>query len=433
MPKQAPIRPAPVIVWIHTGAFVAASANLPAHNGQKLAEQYGVVVVAPNYRLGPFGFLAHNALTNENPDYRSSGNYGFLDQRAAMVWVRDNISSFGGNPGNVTIAGQSAGAHSVSLHMVSPRSAGLFHRAVMESGYASTRWKTREEAELQGNDFAAALGCTNPSQVLSCIRSKSRDEVLRVAAGREEFVETPIRWSPVVDGLEIPDQPRFLYERGAFNHVPLLLGANRDEGWTFVDRSFPSGLSATQFQSAVQTEFGSDAPAMLARYKPQDFLTPKDALAQLTGDVEFICEATRVAELVARTQTPVYLYSFEYVVEGLAANRVIHGLETNFVFGNNFVAPNPDNHVLTTADLALSNVMSGYWTRFAVNGNPNATEANAVVRWAAYQPPTPFSSDKYLVLDSVARQTNGLRAERCAFLKPLFFRSLVGSVPASAP
>ncbi len=350
IPKRTPTPPAPVIVWIHTGAFVAASANFAAHNGQKLAEQNGVIVVAPNYRLGPFGFLAHSALTNENPDYRSSGNYGLLDQRAAMVWVRDNIASLGGDPGNITIAGQSAGAHSVSLHLVSPRSAGLFHRAVMESGYASSRWKTREEAESQGNDFAAALGCANPSQVLSCMRSKSRDEVLRAlrTAARWEFVETAAHWSPVVDGLEIPDQPRFLYERGAFNRVPILLGATRDEGWAFVDRSFPGGLSAAQYQAAVEVEFGRDAPAVLARYRPQDFATPKEALAQLTGDVEYVCETTRLAELVARTLTPVYLYSFEYVVDGLASNRVIHGLDTNFVFGNDFGAP--DNRVLNAAD-----------------------------------------------------------------------------------
>ena len=433
IPKRTPTPPAPVIIWIHTGAFVAASANFAGHNGRKLAEQYGVIVVAPNYRLGPFGFLAHSALTNENPDYRSSGNYGLLDQRAAMVWVRDNIASLGGDPGNITIAGQSAGAHSVSLHLVSPRSAGLFHRAVMESGYASSRWKTREEAESQGNDFAAALGCTNPSQVLLCIRSKSRDEVVRAsAAGREEFVETPIRWSPVVDGLEIPDQPRFLYEQGAFNRVPILLGANRDEGWTFVDRSFPGGLSAAQYQAAVEVEFGRDAPAVLAKYRPQDFATPKEALAQLTGDVEYVCETTRLAELVARTLTPVYLYSFEYVVDGLASNRVIHGLDTNFVFGNDFGAP--DNRVLNAADLALSRSMGAYWTRFAAYGDPNRTSDNTAVHWSAYQYPIAFvSGDEYLILDSVIRESRGLRSQPCDFLKPFFFRSVVGSVPASAP
>jgi para-nitrobenzyl esterase len=434
VPKRTPTPPAPVIVWIHTGAFVGASANFAAHNGQKLAEQNGIVVVAPNYRLGGFGFLAHSALTNENPDYRSSGNYGLLDQRAAMVWVRDNIASWGGDPGNITIAGQSAGAHSVSLHLVSPRSAGLFHRAVMESGYASSRWKTREEAESQGNNFAAALGCANPSQVLSCMRTKSQDEVLRAlpTAARWEFVENGAHWGPVVDGLEIPDQPRISYERGAFHHVPILLGATRDEGWGFVDRSFPTGLSAAQYQATVELEFGRDAPAVLARYRPQDFATPKDALAQLTGDVEYVCEATRVAEFVARTQTPVYLFSFEYVVDGLASNRVNHGFDTNFVFGNDFGAP--DNRVLNAADLALSRSMGAYWSRFAAYGDPNRTSDNTAVHWSAYQRRIPFvADDEYLILDSVIRESRGLRSQPCDFLKPFFFRSVVGSVPASAP
>jgi para-nitrobenzyl esterase len=432
VPKPIPISPAAVMIWIHTGGFVSASANFPGHNGQKLAEQKGVIVVAPNYRLGPFGFLGHAELTNEDPGYHSSGNYGLLDQRAAMVWVKNNIAGFGGNPANITIGGQSAGAHSVSLHVVSPRSGGLFHRAVMESGYASTRWETLEEAELQGNQFALALGCTNASQVLSCMRSKSRDEVLRaLPAGRDEFVETPIRWSPIVDGLEIPDQPRFLYERGAFNRVPMLLGANRDEGWVFVDRSFPVAISAAQYEAAIDVEFGPNAAGILDRYRPQDFATPKDGLAQLTGDVEYICEAIRVAELVARTQTPVYLYSFEYVITGFVSDRVIHGLETNFVFGNDFVAPNPGNHALNAADLVLSRSMSGYWTRFLSIADPNATADNSVATWPNFQPPTPFGSAKYLILDSLIRESRSLRASQCDFLKPFFFRSLIGAVPAS--
>ena len=177
-PDPAPVSPAPVIVSIHTGAFMAASANIADSNGRKLAERTGAIVVAANYRLGPFGFLGHSALTAEDPGYRSSGNYGFLDQRAALAWVRDHIAAFGGDPNNVTIAGQSAGGNSVSLHVVSPGSAGYFDRAIMQSGYASTRWPTLADAEALGHDFAAAVGCTDPSQVLACMRSKPRAEVL---------------------------------------------------------------------------------------------------------------------------------------------------------------------------------------------------------------------------------------------------------------
>ena len=168
---------APVIVWFHPGSFATASANFPPQNGERIAALTGAIVVAPNYRLGPFGYLGHAALAGEDP---AAGNYGLLDQRAALSWVRDHIAAFGGNPHNVTIAGQSAGGHSVSLHLVSPGSAGLFHRAIMQSGYASVRWRTAADARMQGDEFAAALACpqAEASLLIACLRSKSRDQVL---------------------------------------------------------------------------------------------------------------------------------------------------------------------------------------------------------------------------------------------------------------
>jgi carboxylesterase type B len=172
------IRPtmlAPVIVWFHTGGFGQTSANFAASNGRRMAEETGALVVAANYRLGAFGFLAHAALAAEDPAYSSSGNYGVLDQRAALEWVRDHIAAFGGNPDNVTIAGTSAGSLSVSLHLVSPASEGLFDRAIMQSGFASYRWRSSEEAQEQGRAFAAAIGCADPSQVVTCMRGQSRD------------------------------------------------------------------------------------------------------------------------------------------------------------------------------------------------------------------------------------------------------------------
>ena len=160
-PNPPPAGRAPVIVWLHTGGFLQTSANFAAHNGQRLAEQTGAIIVAPNYRLGPFGYLAHTLLSAEDDAYPSSGNYGFLDQRAALVWVRDHIAAFGGDPDSVTIAGTSAGSLSVSLHLVSPGSAGLFSRAIMQSGFASYLWRSSAEATSQGDDFMAALGCAS--------------------------------------------------------------------------------------------------------------------------------------------------------------------------------------------------------------------------------------------------------------------------------
>ncbi len=421
----APASPAPVIVWIHAGAFIAGSASALAHNGQKMAARTGAVVVAANYRLGPFGFLGHAALTAEDPAYPSSGNYGLLDQRAALAWVRDHIAAFGGNPNNVTIAGQSEGAHSVSLHIVSPRSAGYFGRAIMQSGYASSRWRTRAAAESLGNDFAAALECTAPSQVLACMRSKTRNQVLlALPSGQRQFAETArAPWGPVVDGLEIPDQPRTLYENGAFNHVPVIVGATRDEGWSYVDRSFPGGLSADVYAAAVETEFGTaDVAAILAMYPNAEFASPKHALAQMAGDVEAVCEARRVAGLIERTGTPVYLYSFERETGTAGGDQVIHGRDTNFVFGNNFDRPSP--YVLNEADLALFGAMSGYWTRFAATGNPNGAEERAV-HWPA------FEHSNYMAFDWPIHEGRHWGVKRCDFWEPYFLGSVAGSAPAS--
>jgi para-nitrobenzyl esterase len=443
-PKPAPAKPVPVIVWIHTGAFQAASANLADSNPRNLVERTGAIVVAAHYRLGPFGFMGHASLTAEDPAYRSSGNYGFLDQRAALAWVRDHIQAFGGDPRRVTIAGQSAGGHSVSFHLVSPGSAGYFHRAIVQSGYASWRVPTLADAESLGRDFAARVGCTDPAHVLDCMRAKSqRDVLLAFGNGQQEFVERGrVAWGPVVDGFDIPDQPRILYEHGRFNHVPVILGATRDEGWIYADRSFPAGLTAPQYEAAVEHEFGAaDAPAILAMYPAADFATPKHALSQLTGDVEAACEARRVARLISRTRTPVYLYSFEREADAVVPDQVIHGLDRNFVFGNNFGPPS--NYVLNADDLSLFGSIADFFTRFAASGDPNGRgrgddegeddDDDASVRWPRFKHSSGRGrgAQKHMVLEVPLRVDKRLREKPCDFWEPFFLGSIVGSVPAS--
>ena len=431
-PDPAPASPVSVIVWIPTGAFQGASASLPDSNGRKLVEETGAIVVAANYRLGPFGFMGHSALTGEDPAYPSSGNYGFLDQRAALRWVRDHIAAFGGDPYNVTIAGQSAGANSVSLHLVSPGSTGLFARAIMQSGYASSRWPTLADAESLGDDFAATVGCTDPTQVLACMRSKPMAQVLLAFPnGQQEFAQSPrVAWSPVVDGLDIPDQPRVLYEGGAFNRVPIIIGATRDEGWIYADRSFPTGLTPPQYEAAVEAEFGAASDAVLEKYPVAEFQSPKLALSRLISDVEMVCEARRVARLVERT-APVYFYSFEREADAVVPDLVIHGLDRNFVFGNNFGPPS--NYILNADDLALFHAIGGYWTRFAASGNPNS-DSEDVLHWPAFKHPTGQGrgADKYLILDWPLGEAKRLREEHCDFWEPFFFRSIAdGPVPAA--
>jgi para-nitrobenzyl esterase len=435
-PNPLPSSSAPVILWLHPGSFANASANFAPQNGEALAASTGAIVVAPNYRLGPFGFLGHQALSTEG---KVAGNYGFLDQRAALIWVRDHIAAFGGDPDNVTLAGQSAGAHSVGLHLVSPGSTGLFHRAIMQSGYASVRWRDQVDAQLQGEQFAAALGCTSadPAVLLACLRAKSQNQILtaRPPALFEQVSETErTQWTPIVDGVDIPDQPRYLFELGAFNQVPVILGANRDEGWTFAQRSFPVSVTLDQYAAALDAEFGTDAGAVLDAYPAADFTTPKDALAAVVGDAEYVCEARRVARLIEGTKTPVFLYLFQYEVDPVSLDHVAHGLELNFVFGNNYGPPLFPAYALSPSDRELFHAMSGYWTRFATTGNPNSDDPS-VVHWPAFSRPAGEGRgvDKFLAFDLPIQDGPRLHESACDFWESSFYRSATGSVPAATP
>jgi para-nitrobenzyl esterase len=438
-----PAEPAPVIVWLHPGAFTNASANFAGTNGRRLAEETGTVVVAPNYRLGPLGFLAHGALAAEDPAHPTSGNYGLLDQQAALRWVRDNIGRFGGDPNNVTLAGTSAGGASVGLHLVSPGSRGLYHRAILQSAYLTTmRLTTRDESLATGEAWATAIGCTDPQQVLACMRSKTGDQVLTaISPGTLQVVAPPNRiyWEPVVDGIVIPDQPRALFEQGAFERVPTVIGFNRDEGWgssttRFIAQSFPSGVSLAQYEEWATNEFGPQASSVLAVYPAAAFNSPAEAMAHVVGDAQFVCEARRVARFIERTRTPTYLYSYEYEIAELSPDYVLHGVESNILFGNNYVPPIFPNHSLDTTDDALHAAMSGYWTRFAATGNPNSDD-EAVIHWPAFKHPAGRGrgSDLYVILDSVIREGMRPREAQCDFFESFFLRSLLGALPASAP
>ena len=432
----------PVVVFLHPGSFLAASSNLAAIDGQRFAQERGAIVVAPNYRVGPFGFLAHSALTLEDGNYRASGNYGLADQREALRWVRQNIAAFGGDREHVTLAGTSAGSISTSLHLVSPPSRGLFQRALMQSGFATTRLPSAAEAEAQGEVFAAVLGCTDRSSVLTCLRSKTRDQVLgalpltTLTGGFQQFAQEPGRviWGPIVDGLEVPDQPRELYRRGLFSRVPIVIGTNRDEGWTFVDRSFPGNVDALQYEREVRTEFGIDADAILRLYPATAFATPKEALARLTTDAEFTCEARRIARAMHADGAPVYTYSFEYAVDAVNPGRAFHGLESNLVFGNNFGAPS--NHILTSPDLAVYETISTFWRRFADTGDPNAR--GVPEQWPPYQvldaqgAVDPSRSSRHIVFAARPGVASYLRDSQCNFWESFFFRSLLSSIPAAA-
>jgi para-nitrobenzyl esterase len=422
---------APVIVWFHTGSFVAASANFASHNGQRLAEETGVIVVAANYRLGALGFLAHPAFAAEDP---ATGNYGLQDQQAALAWVRDNIAAFGGDPGNVTIAGTSAGGDSVGLHLVAPASAGLFHRAIIESGTPTIRWPSLADASSQGMAFAAALGCSDASTAAACLRSKTASQVLTaLPTGSQQVAEQPGRvfWQPTVDGVTIPSQPRALFAAGTFAQVPTIIGTTRDEAaGSFVTRSFPAGPSPDDYEAWIQSEFGADAAAVLTRYPLSDYASAFDAIARLVTDAQFVCETRRLARYLSDEHVPAFVFSYDYAIDDLSPTYVFHGVESNIVFGNNYVPPQFANHALTAADNALHLSMAGYWTRFAGTGDPNVDD-DTVMHWPLFRSPLGDGrgADRYLIFDSQAHGDKRLRAAHCDFWEPRFLRTLLGSIP----
>jgi para-nitrobenzyl esterase len=276
--------------------------------------------------------------------------------------------------------------------------------------------------------------------MLTCLRSRTRDQILNaLPIGMDQIVEgARVQWGPVVDGWELPDQPRALFEGGAFAHVPLLLGTNRDEGWLFVERSFTGEVTEAEYDRTLANEFGFAAPDVQSFYAAafdavaDPALQRKQTLAQIVGDAEYTCEARRVARAVERTGTPVFLYSFDYPIEAVAGDRAIHGLEVNLLFGNGFGAPS--NYALDDADRNLFRAMAGYWTRFASHGHPDAIDESSV-HWPRFKHPSGQGrgAGKHLVLDATIRDGMRLREAACDFWEGYYLRSMTGAITASAP
>lgn len=371
-PEPAPARPLPVMVWFHGGGNTSGSTGdlVPLgvgglfYNGRMLAESRGVVVVTTNYRLNIFGFFSHPDLATEDPAYPYSGNQALLDQRAALEWVRDNIAAFGGDPGNVTIFGESAGAFNVCYHVASPLSRGLFHRAIGQSGGCTMRRPTAAEAQIRTAQVTAAAGCAAAADQLSCLRALPVSALLGNSAG----------FGPIVDGGVLPDQPRFIYDRGEFNRVPYILGSNTDEGTLFL-LGVPPIETEEAYRTAVENRFGDRADEALALYPVEEFDNPNDAWARITGDASLVCGTYDTARRAAAGGADVYLYNFDWpvLVDILPFLRATHGAEIAFVFGS---AESPGE-----AETAIALSMQGYWTRFAATGNPNGDGA---LEWPRY-------------------------------------------------
>jgi para-nitrobenzyl esterase len=365
----------PVMLWIHGGAFTIGSGS--AYDGSLLAQRANVVVVTFNYRLGPLGFLAHPALTAETAD-RSSGQYGLMDQQFAMQWVRNNIAGFGGDPGNITVFGESAGGISVCMQMTSPRAAGLFHKAILQSGTCTLNSVALPQAEAYGTTYGNRIGCTTTE----CLRSTSVSTLLYTPASQQS--PNGPAWSVAYGGVNstLPTKPTAALSAGQFLRVPVINGSNHDEGRFFTalrELGQGSALTADQYVADVNAWMPSPQD-VLAKYPLSAYSAPDVADATVFGDSSFICGARYSSRLMASRGAVVYAYEFndptapspfqDPYMPLLAA----HTLDIQYVFPS---ASSSLNYEQTM----LSNKMIAYWGNFARTSNPNGFGLPA---WSRY-------------------------------------------------
>jgi len=366
----------PVMVWIYGGGFAAGAGSEPRQDGENLARK-GVVVVNLNYRLGIFGFFSLAELAKES-GHNASGNYGLLDQVAALEWVRKNIGAFGGDPGNVTIFGESAGSFSVSALMASPLSRDLFQRAIGESGaFFGKTLVTKslsDSAKMDAKFAQTAFGTDS----LKALREKSADEVLQAASKDKNIV----RFAPNIDGYFLPEAPASIYASGKQAHVPLLAGWNADEG-SYHSIFKEEKPTAENFAAWAHKHFGDRADELLRLYPAATDEEAKASAQALAGD-QFIGYSTwKWINMQLKTgQSPVYRYRFEDAPPGVTDKQgesegAYHSAEIEFVFD---VLPSK-NLPWRPEDTKLAGEMSTYWTNFAKRGDPNG---EGLVKWPPY-------------------------------------------------
>ena len=361
----------PVMVWFHGGAFQQGAGSNPVFVRGDLPQR-GVVLVTFNYRLGPFGFMAHPALTAESqrdaahgdgPQRGSSGNYGLLDMAAALRWVRRNIARFGGDPANVTIFGQSAGAAGVVDMMASPSTRGLFSKAIAQS-FGIARMPSLAEAERSGAAFAERIGAKTPE----ALRALPADVLLA------RYLEQPERWMPIVDGDFLERPVRETFAAGLQQRVPFLTGWNADEGTTFVP---PGPLDPSAFEARLVARFGSRASEARRLYPARDAREARAAAMALVGDDLFASGVWRAACDQARV-APTFVYHWAHPQPFEPGQRwreaddasdlgAFHSAEYPYVFGTTGVLTRPWG----AADRRMTALMQALWLRFVHAGDPD--------------------------------------------------------------
>ncbi len=393
-------RDRPVMVFVHGGGFTGGSANEPLYQGHRLASR-DVVLVTINYRLGVLGFLAAPGLVE--PD-GGAGNLGLWDQRLALQWIRDNAAAFGGDPDNVTIFGESAGAVSVMSHMVSAQSAGLFERVIIESGGGGLSTPTQAEVFTRYQPILESLGCASAADLRACLRALDYEAILATTndAGMSALGLPAI--GPHLDGVFLAEDPIDTVARGG-GDVPFLIGSNADEATVFTQGVAVPTRAA--FRALLLSLYpAATADAVLGIYDAS-LGTPKQQFNAFFGESGFVCPTLAMAAAGSGGE-PARVYHFTRVLPGVAGLLgSFHGLELPYVFGTTDVTP---GYTPDAADAALVETMQRAWVGFATDGVPVFDPG-----WAPYAAADPAIA----ILDEPPAAATEIVAGRCAQLAAL--------------
>lgn len=377
----------PVLVWIHGGGFINGSSSTPWYNGTTLATRGDVVVVTLNYRLGALGFLWLGDLDER---YRSSGVNGLLDQAAALEWVRDNIAAFGGDPENVTIFGESAGAMSVSTLLALPAASGLFHKAIAQSGAAHNTFTPAMGAAMT-EQFMEKLGVSDLDGLLAASAEDIAKAATKVEAklyddpsglGGPTGIALAMAFQPVVDGEFLPTNPLVAVANGDAADVPFITGTNLDE-WNLFALMSPGGLDDPKLLERLERIFGVGHPVRDAYAADRPDASPDDLWNAVLTDATFRIPAIRLVEARATAATPTWQYLFTWATPAFGGVvKSCHALEIPFVFG---VLENQGAELFLGGPVgddlrALSTAMQDAWLSFARTGDPGWQAWNAETR-----------------------------------------------------
>jgi para-nitrobenzyl esterase len=366
---------APVMVWIHGGSLTTGSSSEPMYDGAKLAER-GVVVVSINYRLGVLGYLAHPQLSAESND-NISGNYGLLDQIEALRWVRRNIAAFGGDPSNVTIAGESAGALSVMYLMASPPARDLFHKAIAQSAYMISTPELKQArfgeqaAEAIGTRIVTAIGAHD----MTSLRAIDPEKVTDAAARTGYF---PLG---TIDGRVLPRQLVDVFDRGEQAPVPIIAGFNSGEIRSLRFLAPPLPADAATYEASIRDRYADLADDFLKLYPSTNL---EQSILAITRDALYGWTAERLVSKQTALSQPSFLYLFDhgYPAADAAGLHAFHAAELPYVFGTaQRTPPRWPKVPSTTTESKLSDAMIDYWTSFMRSGEPSAANQT---RWPAY-------------------------------------------------